>query len=71
MRLPLEGAFHFPLFLVGFLELDSNSGQELLEVGQEVWLIAAEPSPQATHIGEAGENREKVAQSQTPMNRLH
>ena len=48
--LPLEGALHLLLLLVGLFDLVGDPGQELLKIGQEVRLISPELRPEAAHL---------------------
>lgn len=55
VQLPLEGALHLLLLLVGLFDLVGHPGQELLEIGQEVRLISPELGPQTAHLVWTGE----------------
>lgn len=56
--LPLEGALHFLLLLVGLFDLVGDPRQELFKIGQEVRLVPPQLSPKAAHLlwteGEGG-----------------
>lgn len=53
--LPLEGALHLLLLLVGLLDLVGDPGQELLKIGQEVRLVSPELGPETAHLVCPGE----------------
>lgn len=48
--LPLEGALHFLLLLVGLFDLVSDPCQELFKIGQEVRLVPPQLGPKAAHL---------------------
>lgn len=48
--LPLEGALHLLLLLVGFFDLVGDPGQELFKVEQQVGLIPSELGPETAHL---------------------
>lgn len=48
--LPLEGALHFLLLLVGLFDLVGDPRQELFKIGQEVRLVPPQLSPKAAHL---------------------
>lgn len=56
--LPLEGALHVLLLLVGLFDLVGDPRQELFKIGQEVRLVPPQLSPKAAHLlwtgGEGG-----------------
>lgn len=47
---PLEGALHFLLLLVGLFDLVGDPRQELFKIGQEVRLVPPQLSPKASHL---------------------
>lgn len=59
--LPLEGALHLFLLLVGLFDLVGNPGQELFKVGQEVRLIPPQLSPKTAHLLWTGEMQKEEA----------
>lgn len=60
VELPLEGALHLLLLLVGILDLMRDPSQELLEVGQEVRLVPPQLRPEAAHLSGAEERTREL-----------
>lgn len=61
--LPLEGALHFLLLLVGLFDLVGDPRQELFKIGQEVRLVPPQLSPKAAHLLWTGGGRRRLKAS--------